>query len=200
MDGDNRLRVCHSACESYNTACGARLDCSDRTLFSGEEGDGEGTCTGDGAVRPWWHLQHASLAIIGFLLFVIFCLLATLRHAWCLAPFLSWYSSWGSRDAWGFPEAVRDDIHGPYVVLTEADVEGSNWSSGNKRPAEIFEDPALWPLATAFNVPKPGRIPSRHSPIEKIHLDRTGQLSSRGSPRKGDYAALDASNVRPIVS
>ncbi|KAB1201838.1 Leishmanolysin-like peptidase, partial [Morella rubra] len=31
-DGDNRLRVCHSACQSYNLACGASLDCSDQTL------------------------------------------------------------------------------------------------------------------------------------------------------------------------
>ncbi|EPS62049.1 hypothetical protein M569_12743, partial [Genlisea aurea] len=35
-DGDNRLRVCHTACESYNRACGASLDCTDQTLFSNE--------------------------------------------------------------------------------------------------------------------------------------------------------------------
>ncbi|KAI7747342.1 hypothetical protein M8C21_019370, partial [Ambrosia artemisiifolia] len=39
-DGDNRLRVCHSACQAYNLACGASLDCSDQTNFS-EEGDWE---------------------------------------------------------------------------------------------------------------------------------------------------------------
>ncbi|CAH9100322.1 unnamed protein product [Cuscuta epithymum] len=44
-DGDNRLRVCHSACQSYNSACGASLDCSDQTLFS-SDGEGEGVCTG----------------------------------------------------------------------------------------------------------------------------------------------------------
>ncbi|KAJ0085565.1 hypothetical protein Patl1_09091 [Pistacia atlantica] len=49
-DGDNRLRVCHSACESYNSACGASLDCSDQTLFSSKE-DGEGQCTGSGDIR-----------------------------------------------------------------------------------------------------------------------------------------------------
>lgn len=52
-DGDNRLRVCHSACRSYNAACGAFLDCSDQTLFSSEE-EGEGQCTGYGETRPWW--------------------------------------------------------------------------------------------------------------------------------------------------
>ncbi|KAF5194137.1 Tenascin-n [Thalictrum thalictroides] len=52
-DGDNRLRVCHSACRSYNAACGACLDCSDQTLFSSEE-EGEGQCTGFGEMRPWW--------------------------------------------------------------------------------------------------------------------------------------------------
>ncbi|PKA49613.1 leishmanolysin [Apostasia shenzhenica] len=52
-DGDNRLRVCHSACRSYNSACGAGLDCSDQTLFSKEE-EGEGQCTGYGEVRPSW--------------------------------------------------------------------------------------------------------------------------------------------------
>lgn len=44
-DGDNRLRVCHSACQSYNRACGASLDCSDLTLFSGETEHGS-QCTG----------------------------------------------------------------------------------------------------------------------------------------------------------
>ncbi|CAN6448010.1 unnamed protein product [Victoria cruziana] len=52
-DGDNRLRVCYSACQSYNAACGAFLDCSDQTLFSSEE-EGEGQCTGFGEMRPWW--------------------------------------------------------------------------------------------------------------------------------------------------
>ncbi|KAM7279442.1 hypothetical protein ACFE04_006576 [Oxalis oulophora] len=44
-DGDNRLRVCHSACEAYNFACGASLDCSDQTLFSSKE-EGDSQCTG----------------------------------------------------------------------------------------------------------------------------------------------------------
>ncbi|KAK1436554.1 hypothetical protein QVD17_02335 [Tagetes erecta] len=49
-DGDNRLRVCHSACKAYNLACGASLDCSDQMLFS-EEGDG--LCTGWGDMESW---------------------------------------------------------------------------------------------------------------------------------------------------
>ncbi|XP_020244315.1 uncharacterized protein LOC109822512 [Asparagus officinalis] len=52
-DGDNRLRVCHSACRSYNDACAAALDCSDQTLFSSEDEKGE-QCTGNGEIRPWW--------------------------------------------------------------------------------------------------------------------------------------------------
>ncbi|PIN03756.1 Leishmanolysin-like peptidase (Peptidase M8 family) [Handroanthus impetiginosus] len=44
-DGDNRLRVCHSACQAYNQACAASLDCSDDTLFSNDE-EGKGLCTG----------------------------------------------------------------------------------------------------------------------------------------------------------
>ncbi|KAI4375009.1 hypothetical protein MLD38_012931 [Melastoma candidum] len=48
-DGDNRLRVCHSACQSYNKACGASLDCSDLTLFSGENEQGN-QCTGSDEV------------------------------------------------------------------------------------------------------------------------------------------------------
>ncbi|WOG99020.1 hypothetical protein DCAR_0418366 [Daucus carota subsp. sativus] len=47
-DGDNRLRVCRSACQSYNKACGASLDCLDQTLFSNE--DEEGLCTGYGSL------------------------------------------------------------------------------------------------------------------------------------------------------
>ncbi|CAK9312628.1 unnamed protein product [Citrullus colocynthis] len=53
QDGDNRLRVCHSACQSYNLACGASLDCSDQTLFSSEE-EGEGQCTGSGEIKLSW--------------------------------------------------------------------------------------------------------------------------------------------------
>uniref|UniRef100_A0A1D1YLX8 Leishmanolysin-like peptidase n=1 Tax=Anthurium amnicola TaxID=1678845 RepID=A0A1D1YLX8_9ARAE len=52
-DGDNRLRVCHSACQSYNVACGASLDCSDQTLFSSEE-EGDEQCTGYGETRSGW--------------------------------------------------------------------------------------------------------------------------------------------------
>ncbi|TYH18550.1 hypothetical protein ES288_A05G280700v1 [Gossypium darwinii] len=52
-DGDNRLRVCHSACQAYNLACGASLDCSDETLFSSEE-EGEGQCTGSGEMKVSW--------------------------------------------------------------------------------------------------------------------------------------------------
>ncbi|KAK6939509.1 Peptidase M8, leishmanolysin [Dillenia turbinata] len=51
-DGDNRLRVCHSACQSYNLACRASLDCSDQTLFSSEEGDSQ--CTGLGEITVSW--------------------------------------------------------------------------------------------------------------------------------------------------
>ncbi|XP_040996682.1 uncharacterized protein LOC121242798 [Juglans microcarpa x Juglans regia] len=49
-DGDNRLRVCHSACQSYNLACGASLDCSDQTLFSSKE-EAEGQCTGSSEMK-----------------------------------------------------------------------------------------------------------------------------------------------------
>ncbi|CAL9173283.1 unnamed protein product [Musa hybrid cultivar] len=59
-DGDNRLRVCHSACRSYNAACGASLDCSDQTLFGSEE-EGEGQCTGYGEMRPWWMRRIGNL-------------------------------------------------------------------------------------------------------------------------------------------
>ncbi|KAF2315933.1 hypothetical protein GH714_040728 [Hevea brasiliensis] len=52
-DGDDRLRVCHSACQSYNLACGASLDCSDQTLFSSVE-EGEGQCTGSGEMKVSW--------------------------------------------------------------------------------------------------------------------------------------------------
>ncbi|XP_024039919.1 uncharacterized protein LOC18041730 isoform X1 [Citrus clementina] len=52
-DGDNRLRVCYSACQSYNLACGASLDCSDQTLFSSKE-EGEGQCTGSSDIRLSW--------------------------------------------------------------------------------------------------------------------------------------------------
>ncbi|KAJ8494139.1 hypothetical protein OPV22_015860 [Ensete ventricosum] len=59
-DGDNRLRVCHSACRSYNAACGTSLDCSDQTLFGSEE-EGEGQCTGYGEMQPWWMRRVSNL-------------------------------------------------------------------------------------------------------------------------------------------
>ncbi|KAJ3672797.1 hypothetical protein LUZ60_006171 [Juncus effusus] len=58
-DGDNRLRVCHSACRSYNAACGAGLDCSDQTLFSSED-EGDDQCTGYGDIKPWWFRRFRS--------------------------------------------------------------------------------------------------------------------------------------------
>ncbi|KAI3759066.1 hypothetical protein L6452_06639 [Arctium lappa] len=48
-DGNNRLRVCYSACQTYNMACGASLDCSDQTLFSDK-----GLCTGSGEMESWF--------------------------------------------------------------------------------------------------------------------------------------------------
>eukprot|EP01018_Ginkgo_biloba_P018495 Gb_23702 [translate_table: standard] len=78
-DGDNRLRVCHSACKSYNAACGARLDCSDRTLFSSEEA-GEGLCTGDGGIRPWWQQHFRTLLLLGLLVTTSFFFLGAIRH------------------------------------------------------------------------------------------------------------------------
>ncbi|KAI3767234.1 hypothetical protein L2E82_17323 [Cichorium intybus] len=48
-DGNNRLRVCYSACQAYNLACGASLDCSDQTLFSDQ-----GLCTGSGEMESWF--------------------------------------------------------------------------------------------------------------------------------------------------
>ncbi|XP_009365609.2 leishmanolysin [Pyrus x bretschneideri] len=52
-DGDNRLRVCYSACQSYNSACGASLDCSDQTLFSSKD-EAQGQCTGSSEMRTSW--------------------------------------------------------------------------------------------------------------------------------------------------
>ncbi|KAL3022789.1 hypothetical protein AAZX31_04G033700 [Glycine max] len=62
-DGDNRLRVCHSACQSYNLACGASLDCSDQTLFS-SDGEGEGQCTGSGETKlSWFNRLRSSFSL-----------------------------------------------------------------------------------------------------------------------------------------
>ncbi|GER37605.1 metalloendopeptidase / zinc ion binding protein [Striga asiatica] len=51
-DGDNRIRVCHSACQAYNSACGASLDCSDQTLFSNDD-EAQGLCTGWADFTSW---------------------------------------------------------------------------------------------------------------------------------------------------
>ncbi|CAK8569593.1 unnamed protein product [Lathyrus sativus] len=61
-DGDNRLRVCHSACQSYNLACGVSLDCRDQTLFSKEEGEGQ--CTGSGEMKlSWFNRLRSSFSL-----------------------------------------------------------------------------------------------------------------------------------------
>ncbi|KAF5942914.1 hypothetical protein HYC85_020556 [Camellia sinensis] len=70
-DGDNRLRVCHSACQLYNLACGASLDCSDQTLFSNEDEGGGGQCTGSNELPlPWynrlWIRKMARALEVGF--------------------------------------------------------------------------------------------------------------------------------------
>ncbi|KAG0610529.1 hypothetical protein M758_7G072700 [Ceratodon purpureus] len=182
-DGDNRLRVCHSACESYNTACGARLDCSDRTLFSGKEGDGEGICTGDGAVRTWWqmHLTTTLLlaAVLLTMLLMMCSLLAKLRRYHMLPLPLPLPSRQPrGHDLWWITttlgDAMRDDdMHGPYVVLAP------NGAEFQRAPPSITVDSG-----------KVTRTLSRGL-IHEILLDRTGQLSSRGSPRKGDYILVD---------
>ncbi|XP_021718690.1 uncharacterized protein LOC110686392 [Chenopodium quinoa] len=59
MDGDNRLRVCYSACQSYNLACGASLDCSDQTLFSNKE-ETEDQCTGASEIKLSWFSRFRS--------------------------------------------------------------------------------------------------------------------------------------------
>lgn len=189
-DGDNRLRVCHSACESYNTACGARLDCSDRTLFSGKKGDGEGICTGDGAVRTWWqmHLTTTLLLIAVLLLLLMTCsLLAKLRGLHSQPP----PSSSGARSPrfhqvmwWiALGDPIRDDIYGlsplglgPYVLAPDE---------------SEFQRPPPSPPPISVDSSRVTWTPSRGLMAE-ILLDRTGQLSSRGSPRKGDYIAADA--------
>ncbi|XP_024524216.1 uncharacterized protein LOC112344166 isoform X1 [Selaginella moellendorffii] len=110
MDGDNRLRVCHSACESYNSACGARLDCSDRTLFSGE-GDGEGMCTGDGAVRPWWELHFRTLLLAGLLVTTTCFFFGAIRHL-CKGCH-SWRAGLDDNTggASGFYTILEDDVY-----------------------------------------------------------------------------------------
>ncbi|GLJ40295.1 hypothetical protein SUGI_0828070 [Cryptomeria japonica] len=105
-DGDNRFRVCHSACKSYNAACGARLDCSDRTLFSSEEA-GEGLCTGDGGLRPWWQQHFRTLLLLGLIVTTVCFFLGAIRHI---------YQS--------FSVANRDvDLQGAYVCLNGVPIQ-----------------------------------------------------------------------------
>lgn len=193
MDGDNRLRVCHSVCESYNMACGARLDCSDRTLFSGEEGSSrDGMCTGDSAVRTWWQLHLGTLFLVSVFVLIVGCLVA-LQHA-CRQQQVARASCWVpscDQKLNGFRDAPRDHLHGPYVVLTEAKPAGGGglWGTGMKEePREVVEsNNTLSKLSNALTMV---RTPSRGS-FREILLDRTGQLSSRGSPRKGDHNLTD---------
>ncbi|GER47925.1 metalloendopeptidase / zinc ion binding protein [Striga asiatica] len=56
-DWDNRIRVCHSACQMYNSACGASLDCSDQTLFSNDD-EAQGQCTGWGEFTSCAYYDH----------------------------------------------------------------------------------------------------------------------------------------------
>lgn len=60
-DGDNRLRVCHSACQSYNLACAASLDCSDQTLFSNEESEGQCTGSSSKIKLSWFNLLRSKV-------------------------------------------------------------------------------------------------------------------------------------------
>ncbi len=177
MDGDNRLRVCHSACQSYNKACGARLDCSDRTLFSGEEGYVLGTCTGDGTVQAWWQIQLRTLLFAGLLIAITGFFLATIWHI-CRT-----FRTLG-RGVMG--DGILD-MHGPYVVLTEGEFEGVWGGTGRRKPVGNFGIFPLGPLVASF-MQKGSRLPSRRLNSDVL-LMHTRQLHPRGSPRGIDTMA-----------
>ena len=65
---------------SYNSACGARLDCSDRTLFSGLDEEGS-MCTGDSGVQSWLQHNVRISAILLFGMIVLSLLIWALRLA-----------------------------------------------------------------------------------------------------------------------
>lgn len=111
-DGDNRLRVCHSACKSYNAACGARLDCSDRTLFS-SEGEQEGFCTGDGGIRPLWIEYIRTLLICGLLVGTSCFLCGVTRHV-CRKCF-------AAEERFNSPR--------PYTLLAAGPVQYHSWKN-----------------------------------------------------------------------
>ncbi|MED6162849.1 hypothetical protein PIB30_074323 [Stylosanthes scabra] len=58
-DGDNMLRMCHYACQSYNLTYEASLDCNKQTLFSNEK-EGEGQCTGSHELKLSWFNRFRS--------------------------------------------------------------------------------------------------------------------------------------------
>jgi hypothetical protein len=169
MDGDNRLRVCQSACQSYNKACGARLDCSDRTLFSGEEGYGSGTCTGDGTTEAWLQLHLRTLLLAGLLIAITGFFLATIRY---ICQTLQTSGSGVMGDS-------MHDLHGPYVVITEGEFEGGLSGTGRRKPLGTFCSLPMEPLLSLF-MHKTSRLPSRHllSDILLMHTRQNQELCS----------------------
>ncbi|CAK9859449.1 unnamed protein product [Sphagnum jensenii] len=171
MDGDNRLRVCQSACQSYNKACGARLDCSDRTLFSGEEGYGSGTCTGDGTTEAWLQLHLRTLLLAGLLIAITGFFLATIRY---ICQTLQTSGSGVMGDS-------MHDLHGPYVVITEGEFEGGLSGTGRRKPLGTFCSLPMEPLLSLF-MHKTSRLPSRHL-LSDILLMHTRQLHPHRATR-----------------
>jgi hypothetical protein len=181
MDGDNRLRVCQSACQSYNKACGARLDCSDRTLFSGEEGYGSGTCTGDGTTEAWLQLHLRTLLLAGLLIAITGFFLATIRY---ICQTLQTSGSGVIGDS-------MHDLHGPYVVITEGEFEGGWSGTGRRKPLGTFCSLPMEPLLSLF-MHKTSRLPSRHL-LSDILLMHTQQLHPHRATR-GVESMLEEGN------
>jgi leishmanolysin len=171
MDGDNRLRVCQSACQSYNKACGARLDCSDRTLFSGEEGYGSGTCTGDGTTEARLQLHLRILLLAGLLIAITGFFLATIRY---ICQTLQTSGSGVMGDS-------MHNLHGPYVVITEGEFEGGWSGTGRRKPLGTFCSLPMEPLLSLF-MHKTSRLPSRHL-LSDILLMHTQQLHPHRATR-----------------
>lgn len=141
-------------------------------------------------MRTWWqmHLTTTLLLIAVLLLLLMTCsLLAKLRGLHSQPP----PSSSGARSPrfhqvmwWiALGDPIRDDIYGlsplglgPYVLAPDE---------------SEFQRPPPSPPPISVDSSRVTWTPSRGLMAE-ILLDRTGQLSSRGSPRKGDYIAADA--------
>eukprot|EP00898_Chlorokybus_atmophyticus_P008015 jgi/Chlat1/8214/Chrsp76S07646 len=157
-DGVSRLRTCKSACDSYNKACGGRLDCSSSNLqFSSQSESDSRQCTGQPTKQQWWRLGLNPIVffvLIGVGVSLLICItLAFLR--WCCRRRNK--ARTGRWQADMIP-TVHPSLQSETMVRLQT--EGQRSSYASPYPPGYAQYPAVYPPqpATAYPLASPQQV------------------------------------------